>query len=395
MKYYHIEVTVKSVTSQVEFEFDLSFDELRQRFLYPYAMGNAIVVNGRTVQIDHLEQIRISSSDDNSETINSHLRYEQQQKRSFSMVNVATGRLADSLLFERATDVTREFITGPPGYELEEGNPAIRQPRSTTSIKVFISHSDRDVEIAKLLVELLRNALHLRSNDIRCTSLDGYRMQGGASIDERLRSEVHDAELLIGLITPTSLRSAYVIFELGARWGAEKSMIPLLASGATPEDLEGPLSGINALDSNVDGQVHQLLEDTAKYLHLSLDTASSYAATVNELVRVASESTAVEERLPITSEHPQLSAEARKLLTEAVKSSARAIMKANAAGGLIIQANGQNLCKRGDPRSEAIWEGALKDLIAIGFVEDKKGKGEVFVVTLEGFQAADKFEASQ
>ena len=160
-------------------------------------------------------------------------------------------------------------------------------------MRIFISHSSNDVEIAGLLIELLQKALNLRSDDIRCTSVDGYRMQAGASIDDRLRAEVHDAELLIGLITPNSLGSAYVIFELGARWGVEKPMIPLLASGVTPEQLGGPLAGINALNSRDNGQVYQLLEDAAKYLQISLDKASSYAAEVSELVKLSSESTAI------------------------------------------------------------------------------------------------------
>ena len=110
-------------------------------------------------------------------------------------------------------------------------------------------------------------------------------------------------------------------FELGARWGADKPMIPLLASGASPEDLEGPLSGINALDSRVDGQVYQLLEDVAKYLKLNLDKTSSYVAAVNELVKLSSESTAIEEHLSSSTVSPQLSEEAKELLLQAAKNS--------------------------------------------------------------------------
>ena len=118
-------------------------------------------------------------------------------------------------------------------------------------------------------------------------------------------------------------------------------------------------------------------------------TAGDFEAALVQLTTVPSESTAMAEHPSTISDHPQLSAEARTLLTEAVKSSTRAIMKANTLGGLIIRANGNNLCERGNPRSEAIWEGALKDLIIMGLVEDQKGKGEVFVVTHEGFQVAN------
>ena len=155
-------------------------------------------------------------------------------------------------------------------------------------MRIFISHSSRDVELARALIDLLHAALPITSDDIRCSSVDGYRLPGGVSIDERLRIEVHDAELVIGLLTPNSLRSAYVSFELGARWGAQKRMIPLLAAGIAPEALEGPLSGINALDCGSDGQIHQLVEETASHLNVQPYRASTFTHEVNKLLELTS-----------------------------------------------------------------------------------------------------------
>jgi hypothetical protein len=87
---------------------------------------------------------------------------------------------------------------------------------------LFISHSSGDLAIIEPLVGLLRSALAISPDSLRCTSLDGYRLPGGASIDEQLRREVHDAEAFVGLISHRSLQSMYVLFELGARWGAGK-----------------------------------------------------------------------------------------------------------------------------------------------------------------------------
>ena len=141
MEYFHVKVTVRSATNNVEFEFDLSLSGLHQRFLVPYSKGDAFVVNGRTAKMEDLEQIRISASDMNSDAINSELRWEQEQSQSYSFVDVATGRLADSLLFERATDVTRQFITGPPGSERHQqaGNQTI-SPVAANVEEVFVVH---------------------------------------------------------------------------------------------------------------------------------------------------------------------------------------------------------------------------------------------------------------
>ena len=83
-------------------------------------------------------------------------------------------------------------------------------------VKVFISHSSNDVQLAKPLIDLLRSALRLRASEIRCTSVPGYKLPGGAETDEQIREELLDAPVFIGLVTEASLESKYVLFELGA-----------------------------------------------------------------------------------------------------------------------------------------------------------------------------------
>ena len=183
-------------------------------------------------------------------------------------------------------------------------------------MRIFISHSSRDAELARALIDLLQAALPITSDEIRCSSVDGYRLPGGVSIDQRLRNEVHDAEVVIGLLTPNSLRSAYVSFELGARWGAQKRMIPLLASGITPEVLEGPLGGINALDCRCDGQIHQLVEETASHLNIEPHRTSTFAHQVNKLLELASTPMVTANTSSFASSPPQDSVSATPLLDD-------------------------------------------------------------------------------
>lgn len=140
---------------------------------------------------------------------------------------------------------------------------------------ILISHSSKDVELATALVEFLRAGLLI--NRIRCSSVDGYRLPAGVKTEDQLRREVSTAGILIGLITPNSLASAYVMFELGARWGAGGPMIPLLA-GVTPAEIHGPLNSLNHLSGNNDSQLHQLLGDIANALKIPVQRAESYVA---------------------------------------------------------------------------------------------------------------------
>ena len=101
----------------------------------------------------------------------------------------------------------------------------LKKQKDSNMIKIFISHSSEDIQLAEGIIDLLKNALRLSSKDIRCTSVDGYRLPGGAKTEEQLRNEVCSCETLIGLISPNATDSLYVLFELGARWGSNKHLL--------------------------------------------------------------------------------------------------------------------------------------------------------------------------
>lgn len=366
-KFFHIDVSPVGGSVSIfshEREFNLTLEELESRFLAPYNEGRPIVVDGRTIPMNGSFRVRIFETQDTIER--------------------------EAEIYDDPTvDVTSEYINAPPGSRSRQDTSENQQTKAVSSLRVFISHSSTDSSVARFLVDLLRKALGLKSDEIRCTSLDGYRMQAGVAMDERLRVEVHETELLIGLISPDSLQSAYVMFELGARWGANKPMIPLLSSGATPALLGGPLAGIHSLDASEAGQVHQLLEDAASHLQLTLDKPSSYTAEVTQLVQAASQPTSVPQFRPANDPAPRLSPDAKSLLLEASLDENRIVLLARTMGGTAIQTNGKGFTEMGNARSEARWEQALEELHRNGYVKDRVGKGEAFEVTHHGYQTAD------
>jgi hypothetical protein len=156
-----------------------------------------------------------------------------------------------------------------------------------SDLALFISHSSVDLTVAKTLVELFEKALKLPARQIRCTSVDGYRLPVGADTDEQLRREIFVAKAFVGIVTPSSARSTYVLFELGARWGAKRHLAPVLARGADSSVLGGPLSGLNALDMAERNQVLQLVEDIAEYLEVHMEPISSFQAAADLVVAAA------------------------------------------------------------------------------------------------------------
>jgi TIR domain len=167
----------------------------------------------------------------------------------------------------------------PNAFELEtvvvKGSSSTIKTGAGTRLLVFISHSSKDADLARVVVDLLTAGLGLLADQIRCSSVDGHRLPIGVNTESKLREEVNAAPVVIGLVTPNSLSSHYVMFELGARWGAEMFIAPLLA-GVKTNELSGPLSLLNALSASNEAQLHQLLDNVSTRLNLPLQNTASY-----------------------------------------------------------------------------------------------------------------------
>ena len=150
--------------------------------------------------------------------------------------------------------------------------------------KVFLSHSHDDTRLAELLTDLLVFSLKLDEDDIRCTSVEGYGLPAGLTVDQQLRLEVLDSETFIGLISHSSLESIYVLFELGARWGTGKPFIPLLAPGVETEELKPPLSGLIGLRCDNSHDLRRLIQDLAAQLGVPTRSPTAYEKYINRIL---------------------------------------------------------------------------------------------------------------
>jgi len=257
-------------------------------------------------------------------------------------------------------------------------------------ISVFISHSHQDADLVKSLIFLLRSALNLPSSQLRATSVDGFRLPGGANTTEQLRLEVQSAKVLVGIISQASLKSAYVTFELGARWGSGKPMIPLLASDVGPDSLAGPLQGINALSCRSSAQLHQFVEEMAEHLGVALDRPAAYQKCVDDIIELQPRLTSSSPDGSALNGLPlRLSDAARDLLLVAIRDENGVILRTRTATGLHITTNQTDLVTDRNPKTSARWYGALDELIKGGFVEDRNGKGNVFWLTVLGYSEAE------
>ncbi|MDT8390563.1 MAG: DUF4062 domain-containing protein [Lentisphaeria bacterium] len=91
---------------------------------------------------------------------------------------------------------------------------------------------------------------------------------------------------------------------------------------------------------------------------------------------------------------PELSDESQTVLLEAAQDDRGIVACIRVMRGSIVQTNGKQLAEIGNPRSEAKWRAAIDALVAMGCLEPRGHKGEVFGLTHTGYEIADRLSQS-
>jgi hypothetical protein len=125
---------------------------------------------------------------------------------------------------------------------------------------IFISHRHKDKPVVEALTALLEQAFNVGRNELRCTSVQPYMLTPGERTSELLRKEIGAAELVIGVLSPDTSESNYVLCELGASWGRDVPTFPLLVRGATYADIPSPLNERHSLSLETEENCLQLVD---------------------------------------------------------------------------------------------------------------------------------------
>jgi hypothetical protein len=152
---------------------------------------------------------------------------------------------------------------------------------------IFISHSSQDLDLIQELITLFEKALGTDPKSIRATSVPGYKLDPGVDTDERIRDELRRFKVLVGVLTPASLSSSYVLFELGARWGQKLPIAPLFACGASGRHLKGPISGLSTLSAATDADLHHFLHAVAAQLDVTPRNPATYTEQLRKVAQLA------------------------------------------------------------------------------------------------------------
>jgi hypothetical protein len=133
------------------------------------------------------------------------------------------------------------------------------------AFSIFIAHEKRDVTLALLLKDFLEETF--LDADVFVSSAD---LKGGKVWMEELRRILEISSIIMGIMTPYSRQSDWVLFECGAGFCGKKT-IPIVADRMTYEGLPAPLKHLQARAFDADG-VKQVIADIARLNHLRVPT---------------------------------------------------------------------------------------------------------------------------
>ena len=362
---------------------------------------------------DDIDRIFINETEQSSERFRPIVESEHKRERDSSPTHGLFLFPVPWGIAAKGKDVTDEFITEPPGFELDEGNADMRQSRPSKDVRtVFVVHG-RNEAARKAMFEFLI-ALDLHPLEWSESVTD----TGKASpyIGEILDAAFSRAHAIVVLFTPDDearLREPFraendpphetqltgqarpnVLFEAGMAMARSQDRTILVELGNLRpySDIGG--RHIIRLDNSSQRRQEfaQRLQNAgcpAKLTGTDWRTAGDFAAALDNLVQESSDSVAVVEQQSPIANPIQLSEEARELIVEATKDASGIICKTQTFSGLNVETNGRNFVKIGSIRSAARCEQAIQDLLDHGLIKDPKGKGEVFEVTHKGFEIAD------
>ena len=208
---------------------------------------------------------------------------------------------------------------------------------------------------------------------------------------------MHDCDLLIGVFwtrigTATGEYASGTVEEIEEHLKAKKpvmlyfSSVPVLADSVEEQQYAALRQFKESCKSR------GIFETYFSYTEFWSKVYRQLQIKLNEDAYSANKQQAVS---PITQPEPSvlmgfsLSREAHAILVECAKDAQGTVLRIHYTGGTSVQTNGRNLVEENNPRSAAIWEGALEELEHNGLIVPAEPKGEVFKLTRQGYEMAD------
>ena len=160
------------------------------------------------------------------------------------------------------------------------GKMCRREEVGVRKLQLFLSYSRADLRLA----DGLRKQISSQGHEVW---QDTEQLLAGDEFAIKLRRHLRACDGYVVLITPNSLKRAWVLIELGGAWMSGIQLFPVI-SGTTPKKLPGPLRNLNFCQFH---DVSTKLLPALAHLDQQLD-ATVPVATDAEIAEIATATTA-------------------------------------------------------------------------------------------------------
>lgn len=269
--------------------------------------------------------------------------------------------------------------------------------------KIFISHSSKDVTYVTAIVELLED-IGLTEQQVVCSSVPEYGIPLGADIYDWLSKQFQQYDLhVLFCLSKNYYKSVACLNEMGAAWVLKTKYDSILLPSFSFQDIKGAVNAnqiglkLDSPDSLLKEHLNQLKDGLIDEFSLNVLTASrweryrdGFIKRIKEIIDV----TPVEEADEVKPKGGiVLSEDASELLVCAAHDEGGRIIAINYDNGIIISTNRKGFTPAGSSAREvARWVGAVDELEGFGFIVAASYERQMFTVTREGYEAADKIE---
>lgn len=255
---YHLKLETK--TRGAFYKYDLDIENLK-KYVDFYHYGENVLINGTTIKSYEVDSIAIMQSEGDIREYKQRAESQiERNNQEYNNAGIFWGEDTDpkEYAFDNyLQNVTDNFIVHPHGglnrndkiNKVKADNKATVNLQNTTPKKIFISHATADKEIVELLIDLLED-IGLKSNQIFCSSFEGYGIPLGEDFLDRIKQELASDVIVLFIITNNFYESKVCLCEMGAAWALSKGHIPIVVPPLSYSDIKGVIPLTQGLPIN-------------------------------------------------------------------------------------------------------------------------------------------------
>lgn len=254
---------------------------------------------------------------------------------------------------------------------------------SAKTPKIFISHCSKDKDYVLSLVELLED-IGLSQGQIFCSSVPGYGIPLDEDIYDYLKKQFDEHTLhVFFVLSDNYYQSVACMNEMGAAWILRAKYTTILLPNFEFKEIQGAINPqkiglkLDGEETDVKEKLGQLKDVLVQEFGLSDLPGVRWERKRDAFI---SSVTADKEKAAL-----KISGEALKLLQAACDAKDGMIMKSADLSGTYVIANNINFITSQERREVAKWESALDELLGYRLVQARGAKGEIFVVSQNGY----------